>query len=146
MQQATDQNHDVNGRTPSAAVRQGNVQAMGEAAGGAAALPGQGRPAFVQAGAGATYWGPGNRLTFLLTGAETGGAFFLAEMLVPPGGGPPPHVHSREDETFHVLEGSLTVQVGGETLSASAGTQPFFRVELPTPSRTPEASRPRPWC
>ena len=40
---------------------------------------------------------------------------------MPPGGGPPPHIHHREDESFHVLEGSLTVQVGGNTITASAG-------------------------
>ncbi len=75
----------------------------------------------VPAGTGPTYWGPGERMTFLMTGKETGGAFFLSEISVPPGGGPPPHIHSREDESFQILEGSLTVQVGGDTITASAG-------------------------
>ena len=75
----------------------------------------------VPAGTGAAYWGPGNQLTFLVTGKETGGAFFLAEMSVVPGGGPPPHIHHREDESFHILEGTLTIQVGGNTITASAG-------------------------
>ena len=52
---------------------------------------------------------------------ETGGAFFLAEVLVPPGGGPPPHIHDREDETFYLLQGTLTVQVGDQTVYASQG-------------------------
>jgi hypothetical protein len=55
----------------------------------------------VPAGSGPGYWGPGDQIRFILTGAETGGAFFLAEVLVPPGGGPPPHIHDREDETLH---------------------------------------------
>ncbi len=79
------------------------------------------RVRFVQSDSGATYWGPGTTLTFVATGKDTGGAFFLAEMAVPPGGGPPPHIHSREDESFRVLEGALTVSVGGNTLVASAG-------------------------
>jgi len=45
----------------------------------------------------------------------------MAEVSVPPGGGPPPHVHHREDESFHVIEGTLTVQVGEKILNASAG-------------------------
>jgi quercetin dioxygenase-like cupin family protein len=76
---------------------------------------------FVPADSGAAYWGPGTVMTFVITGKETSGAFFLAEMMVPPGGGPPPHIHTREDESFRVLEGTLTVNVGEDTLVASAG-------------------------
>ncbi|HEV2323832.1 MAG TPA: quercetin 2,3-dioxygenase [Terracidiphilus sp.] len=75
----------------------------------------------VPAGAGRAYWGPGTQMTFIATGKETGGAFFLAQMAVPPGGGPPPHIHHREDESFHVLEGTLTIQAGQDTITASAG-------------------------
>jgi quercetin dioxygenase-like cupin family protein len=76
---------------------------------------------YVPAGAGPAYWGPGDQITFLITGEETGGAFFMAEVSVPPGGGPPPHVHQREEESFYLLEGRLTIQVGGKTLNASPG-------------------------
>ena len=58
---------------------------------------------------------------FLITGEQTGGAFFMAEVLVPPGGGPPPHIHHREDETFYLQQGTLTIQVDGNTLKASPG-------------------------
>ncbi len=86
----------------------------------------QRRTRFVPSDSGAAYWGPGTVLTFVVTGKDTGGAFFMAEMTVPPGGGPPPHIHSREDESFRVLEGSLTVNVGGDTLVASAGDFAFL--------------------
>jgi len=76
---------------------------------------------YVPAGTGPAYRGPGDQIRFLITGAETGGAFFMAEVTVPPGGGPPPHIHQREDESFHVLEGTLTVQAGAKTLSAHPG-------------------------
>src|SRR4051794_25045701 len=76
---------------------------------------------YVPAGAGPAYWGPGDQITFLITGEETGGAFFMAEGSVPPGGGPPAHVHHREEESFHVLQGTVTIQVGGKTLHASPG-------------------------
>ena len=75
----------------------------------------------VPAGSGPVYWGPGDQVRFILTGEQTGGAFFLAEVLVPPGGGPPPHIHDREDETFYLLQGILTVRVGDQTFDASQG-------------------------
>jgi len=75
----------------------------------------------VPAGTGPAYCGPGDRVTFLITGAETGGAFFMAEVSVVPGGGPPPHVHAREDETFYIQQGTLTAQVGDKSLCVSAG-------------------------
>src|SRR5947209_19056643 len=73
----------------------------------------------VPAGTGPAYWGPGDQVRFLITGAETGGTLFMAEVSVPPGGGPPPHVHHREEESFHLLEGTLTIQAGGTTLNAA---------------------------
>lgn len=75
----------------------------------------------VPAGTGPVYYGPGDQLRFLLTGAETGGTLFIAETLVPPGGGPPPHLHRREDESFYIQEGALTFQVGGRTIQALPG-------------------------
>jgi len=81
---------------------------------------------YVPAGTGAAYWGPGGLMTFLITGKETGGAFFLSEISVRPGGGPPPHIHRREDESFYVLEGSLTIHIGGNTLVASRGDFAFL--------------------
>jgi quercetin dioxygenase-like cupin family protein len=75
----------------------------------------------VSAATGPTYWGPGTVMTFLITGEETGGAFFLSEIAVPPNAGPPPHIHSREDESFQLIEGTLTIQVGGITITASPG-------------------------
>lgn len=77
--------------------------------------------AYVPAGAGRSYKSPFDQITFLLTGEQTGGAFFLAAMTVPPGSGVPPHIHHREEETFYLQEGTLTIQAGSETLNASAG-------------------------
>lgn len=83
--------------------------------------PNQSQVKHVPAGTGPAYCGPGDRITFLITGAETGGAFFMAEVSVAPGGGPPPHVHSREDESFYLQQGTLAVQVGDKALNLSAG-------------------------
>ena len=45
----------------------------------------------------------------------------MAEASVPPGAGNPPHIHHREEETFYLQQGTLTIQVGGKILTASAG-------------------------
>jgi quercetin dioxygenase-like cupin family protein len=76
--------------------------------------------------AGDTFWGPGDLYRFLVTGAETGGAYFAMEAVVPPGGGPPPHVHRNEDETFYVLEGRCAFRLGDETITA--GPRDFVNV------------------
>jgi quercetin dioxygenase-like cupin family protein len=49
----------------------------------------------------------GDVLTFKLTSADTGGRFVLAEGHFAPGGGPPPHLHTREDELFYILDGEV---------------------------------------
>jgi len=64
----------------------------------------------------------GDVYRFLATGEETNGQYAIWEALVPPGGGPPPHIHSREEEGFYILEGEITFTVNGETIVAKAGT------------------------
>jgi mannose-6-phosphate isomerase-like protein (cupin superfamily) len=73
------------------------------------------------AGTGQAFWGPGDRYTFLVTGAESGGAYFAMEALVPPGGGPPPHIHHNEDETFYVIDGHCSIRLGDDTVLAGPG-------------------------
>jgi quercetin dioxygenase-like cupin family protein len=70
---------------------------------------------------GTSYWGPGDLYTFLVTGEESGGAYFAMEALVPTGGGPPWHIHTRENETFYVLDGVCTFYLDDETIEAGPG-------------------------
>ena len=62
-----------------------------------------------------TFWGPGDRYTFLVTGEESGGSMFALDCAVGVGGGPPPHRHLAEDELFYVFEGEISFTAGGET-------------------------------
>jgi quercetin dioxygenase-like cupin family protein len=64
----------------------------------------------------------GDVYRFLATGEDTNGKYALWEALVLPDGGPPPHIHSREEEGFYVLEGEITLTVNGERIVANAGT------------------------
>ena len=73
----------------------------------------------------------GDVYRFLATGDDTSGRYAVWEAVVPPGGGPPPHVHSREDEGFYVLEGEITFTVNGERVVAKAGT--FANMPVGTP-------------
>ena len=73
----------------------------------------------------------GDVYRFLATGEDTSGKYALWEAVVSPGGGPPPHVHSREEEGFYVLEGEITFFVGDQRLIASAGM--FANMPVGTP-------------
>jgi quercetin dioxygenase-like cupin family protein len=84
-------------------------------------IPNQNAVKFVPSGTGPMYCGPGDKVTFLLTGEQSGGACFIFEVMVPPGGGPMPHIHRNEDESFYLLEGTLTIQAGGRSYQASPG-------------------------
>ena len=64
----------------------------------------------------------GDLYRFLATGEETDGKYATFGAIVPPGSGPPPHIHSREEESFLVLEGEMTFQLGDERIVAGEGT------------------------
>jgi quercetin dioxygenase-like cupin family protein len=69
----------------------------------------------------------GSSLDLKGTAASSDGTFFLSETTVEPGfPGPPPHVHRELHDLFYVLEGTLALRVGGETVSAEAGTFACF--------------------
>jgi quercetin dioxygenase-like cupin family protein len=70
---------------------------------------------------GMSFWGPGDVYTWLVTGEESGGAYFSMLAIVPPLGGPPPHIHLNEDETCYVLDGTPTFLLGGERFVAGPG-------------------------
>jgi len=83
----------------------------------------------------------GDVYRFLATGEDTDGKYTLWEAIVPPGGGPPPHVHSREEEGFYVLEGEITLTINGKPLVAGPGV--FANMPVGTPhSFKNEGSRP----
>jgi mannose-6-phosphate isomerase-like protein (cupin superfamily) len=63
--------------------------------------------------------------------ADTGGRYTLVEITAPAGLEAPLHVHYREDEGFYVLDGSVTVQVGDETVELGAGQHAFGPRDIP---------------
>jgi mannose-6-phosphate isomerase-like protein (cupin superfamily) len=73
----------------------------------------------------------GDVYRFLATGDNTHGTYATWEAIVPPGGGPPPHVHSREEEGFYILEGEITLQAGDKRIVATAGMFVNMPIGLP---------------
>jgi mannose-6-phosphate isomerase-like protein (cupin superfamily) len=71
-------------------------------------------------------WENGNLTTNLAEKKDTNGAFFLVEAMLAPGTEPPPHVHTREDELFYVLEGEFDVYVGKEAFKVEMGECVFL--------------------
>jgi quercetin dioxygenase-like cupin family protein len=67
-------------------------------------------------------WYSGWLMTFLATAEETQGKFALIESVGRKGSVPPPHIHHREEESFYVLDGEMTVSVGDRTIKATPGT------------------------
>jgi len=73
----------------------------------------------------------GDVYRFLAMSEDTDGKYTLWEAIVPPGGGPPPHVHSREEEGFYILEGEITFTINGARVVATAGM--FANMPVGTP-------------
>jgi len=73
----------------------------------------------------------GDIYRFLAVGEDTNGTYALWEAVVPPGGGPPPHVHSREEEGFYLLEGEITLRIDDKLLQATPGI--FVNMPVGTP-------------
>ena len=61
-------------------------------------------------------------VTYKVTAESFGGAFTIIKAALPPGEMIPPHTHTREDECNFVLEGELTLDVGGEIVVAPVGS------------------------
>jgi mannose-6-phosphate isomerase-like protein (cupin superfamily) len=71
-------------------------------------------------------WYMASLTTYLVEKTDTNGGFALMEALLVPGNEPPPHVHSREDELFYVLEGEFDVYVGTEAFKVETGACVFL--------------------
>jgi mannose-6-phosphate isomerase-like protein (cupin superfamily) len=65
----------------------------------------------------------GQATTIKASAEQTGGAFAILEAVEPTGAaGPPLHIHHDNQEVFYILDGTLTIRIGEETVTASAGS------------------------
>ncbi len=70
---------------------------------------------------GDAFWWQGSLMTIKARAADTGGALGLVEGAFYEGFGPPLHVHTREDEAFYVLEGTIRFRQGDDEMLARPG-------------------------
>ena len=77
------------------------------------------------------YWFFGMLAEVKASAAETGGRYALLEITAPPGLRTPLHVHYREDEGFYVLDGSVTILVGEQTVELGPGRHAFGPRDVP---------------
>ena len=82
-------------------------------------------PHITPAGQGEARWWFASLAEILLPHDRTGGALSIVQVTEPPGSAAPLHVHHHDDETFVVLEGAVTFEVGGERIPAAAGDVAF---------------------
>src|SRR6516162_11139424 len=89
------------------------------------------RSRLIQHGRGERIKVRGGSLSFLAVGEQTGGAYALIETANDPATGVRLHLHEREDETWFVLEGEYTFEVGGQTFRAGPGDYVFGPRNVP---------------
>src|SRR5882672_11869069 len=84
---------------------------------------------------------PGERFKIRVSSAQTMGAYSVIEIVADPGNGVPLHIHSKEDEHFIVVEGTLDIANGDRRWDAPAGASVTVRRGVPhawsNPSDTP---------
>ena len=88
-------------------------------------------PIALQPGEGDARWFLGALGTIKSAAETTDGRVAVLEFLWPQGGGSPLHVHRNEDEWFYVIEGELTLWVGGEVVVAPAGSFVYGPRDIP---------------
>jgi quercetin dioxygenase-like cupin family protein len=88
-------------------------------------------PIALQPGEGDARWFLGALGTIKAAAETTNGRLAVLEFRWPQGGGSPLHVHHNEDEWFYVIEGELTLWVGGEVIVAPAGSFVYGPRDIP---------------
>lgn len=67
----------------------------------------------------------------LIAPDQTGNALALLELTLPKGAEPPPHIHTREDEAFYVLDGEISVTVADNVTILKPGEALFAPCHVP---------------
>ncbi len=81
--------------------------------------------------AGCAIWHGDALWQFRVTSDDSADRLWIAELLAPAGWASPVHMHTKEDETFIVLEGELRVQIAGEVHKVLPGGSVFMPRDIP---------------
>ena len=88
-------------------------------------------PIALNSGEGEALWFLGVLATIKSSSETTAGRVAVIEHLARRGSGSPLHVHHNEDEWFYVIEGELTFWVGGQVITAPAGSFVYGPRDIP---------------
>jgi len=86
----------------------------------------------VRSGEGQTLrWGPQGRIRIIAGASSTNQSFSIVEATEPPGSGAPLHVHHGEAEGFYILEGTVDLTCGHQTVTAHPGDFVYTPRDVP---------------
>lgn len=88
-------------------------------------------PTVTRAGQGEARWWFDSLAEILPTREATAGALSIVRVVERPGARAPLHLHHHDDETFIVVEGGATLEVGGRTIPVAAGDVAFGPRAIP---------------
>jgi quercetin dioxygenase-like cupin family protein len=74
---------------------------------------------------------PGAVFHFLAMGNDTNGNQSLMKITVQRGAEPPAHTHSREDEAYFILAGSITYTIGEDIITVNEGEYVYLPKNVP---------------
>jgi quercetin dioxygenase-like cupin family protein len=74
---------------------------------------------------------PGGVFNFLSMGHDTEGQHALMRIIVNRGAEPPAHTHSREDESYYILKGSLRYTIGEDVITVQEGGYVYLPKGVP---------------
>lgn len=69
----------------------------------------------------------GSHARMLVSGKQSAGSYCMLEITSPAGRATPDHKHEHEDETIHVLDGELSVNIEGNLHRVGAGETLFLQ-------------------
>lgn len=88
--------------------------------------------AVVRSGAGQTLrWGRGGKVRIIAGAGSTDRSFSIVEVTDPPGAGAPRHVHHGEAEAFYILDGTIELTCGNQTVTGHSGDFVYAPKDVP---------------
>ena len=88
-------------------------------------------PILVMPGGGDVIDIAGGKFLHKVKSKDTGGVFSVIEIVTPPGKGIAVHVHEKEDELVHLLEGEIEVTLGDQQMTAVSGVMALLPRGIP---------------
>jgi quercetin dioxygenase-like cupin family protein len=77
------------------------------------------------------FWITGDFWRIVASGEDTGNTYSMMDVTILPNSGAKPHIHSREDEVFYVIDGKFELHYGDQKINAANGFHLFMKRGIP---------------